>query len=84
LSDIPVLKISNTKSFNEKFDAIVTFLLSRGNAKPRKIATLKNAINALFMKTLDAEELEKLIAELTRKNLISPDKDNKVHYNLTT
>ena len=82
INDIPILKISNSKTLSEKIDAIVIFLTNRGNAKPRKIATLTNAINALFMKTLDADELDKLTKELIRKNLIVIE-DGKVHYKLT-
>jgi hypothetical protein len=83
ISDIPVLKISNSKSQSEKIEAIVNFLISRGNAKPRKLVTLTNAINALFMKTLDMDELNKLIKVLTSKNLIVVE-NGKVHYNLVS
>lgn len=82
VNDIPILKISNSKTLSEKIDAIVLFLTNRGNAKPRKIGTLTNAINALFMKTLDTDELEKLTEELIRKNLIVIE-DGKIHYKLT-
>lgn len=83
INDIPILKISNSKTLSEKIDAVVLFLINRGNAKPRKIGTLTNAINALFMKTLDADELDRLIKELISRNLIVIE-DGKVHYKLTS
>lgn len=83
ISDIPLLKISSSKSLNEKIEIIVDYLISRGNAKPRKITTLSNAINALFMRNLDPEEPEKMIKELIRRNLIVTE-DIKVHYNLAS
>jgi hypothetical protein len=82
ISDIPVLKISNSKTLAEKIEAIVKYLNNRGNAKPRMISTLSNTINALFMKTLSSEELEKLIIELVNKKLITVE-NTKVHYHLT-
>ncbi len=82
IADIPLLKISNSKTLAEKIDSIVSYLISRGNAKPRKVATLKNAINSLFYKTLASEEVEKLIQELVLRKLIAID-DSKVVYKLT-
>lgn len=82
ISDIPILKTSNSKTLIEKLEITVNFLINRGNSKPRKIETLKNAINALFMKTLEAEELDRLTKELVKKNLIVI-KDGKIHYQLT-
>lgn len=82
ISDIPLLKKSNLKSLDEKIQVIVDSLSSRGNAKPRKVETLSNAINALFMGSLNSEELDKLTKELVQRNLIAID-DKKVHYKLT-
>ncbi|ESS68365.1 hypothetical protein MGMO_147c00040 [Methyloglobulus morosus KoM1] len=83
INDIPILKISNSKTLSEKTEEIVRFLINRGNAKPRKLENLSNAINALFMKTLDAEELNNLIKELIRRDLVVID-GSKVHYKLTS
>lgn len=82
ISDIPLLKISNSKSLGEQTEAIVGYLVSRGNAKPRKVTTLSNTINALFMKALGSEEIDKLINELVRRKLVTIE-DTKVHYYLT-
>lgn len=81
LSEIPLLKISNAKSKDERVDAIVESLKGRGTSKPRKVKTLSNTINSLFMKKLEEAELEGLIAELQRRKFIAIS-DTKVTYNL--
>jgi len=81
ISDIPVLKIYKSKSIDEKIEIIVNYLISRGNAKPRKIETLSNTINVLFIRTLDSEEIEKLVKELARRKLILIEK-TKIKYEL--
>jgi hypothetical protein len=70
LSEIPFIGVSNTKTPDEKIDAIVANLKSRGTARPRKVRTLANAINALFMKTLDEAEQSTLITELEKRGQI--------------
>ena len=81
INDIPLLKISNSKSMEEKIDAIVDYLVSRGHAKPRKTSTLSNTINALFKRTLASDELDKLVNELLKRKIISVE-ETKVHYYL--
>lgn len=49
---------------------IVDFLRSRGNAKPRKLKTLSNSINSLFLKKLAEDELNALIDELVRRGIV--------------
>lgn len=80
ISDIPLLKISNAKSLSEKTDAIVTNLVSRGNARPRKVKTLKNSINALFLKALGDQELDGLVQELLRAGHISIEQENVTYH----
>ena len=70
LSEIPLLRVSNATSITEKVDAIVKSLASRGQSRPRKVKTLSNTINALFMKKLDEAELENIILEMKRQKLI--------------
>lgn len=67
ISEIPFVKISNASSLDQKIDAIVDSLQSRGTSRPRKIKTLKGTVNALFRKTLEHEELETLVGELIRR-----------------
>lgn len=83
ITEIPLLKISNSKSPVERVDAIVEFLQSRGNAKPRTIITLSNSINSLFMKKLEAEELAGLVEELIKRKVVVKN-GNKVSYHIPT
>jgi hypothetical protein len=67
LSEVPFVKISNASSLDQKIEAIVDSLKSRGTSRPRKIKTLKGTVNALFMKTLDDADLEALVKELKER-----------------
>lgn len=81
ISEIPLLKISNSESLPERVSSIVVFLKSRGNAKPRAVKTLSNSINNLFMKKLADEEISEIIEELIKQKLVIVS-DTKVSYNL--
>jgi len=81
IAEIPILKISNSKSKSERVDAIIEFLKSRGTSKPRKVKTLSNSINSLFMKKLENGELSELLNELVNRTVVIID-DNKVSYRL--
>lgn len=80
LSEIPLLRISNATSADEKVDAIVKNLAIRGHSRPRKVATLENTINSLFMKTLEEPELKSLVDKMKQLNLITIENEN-VSYN---
>ncbi|MGD2084074.1 MAG: PIN domain-containing protein [Chromatiales bacterium] len=67
LAEIPLLRISNATSPEDKVAAIVKNLKGRGQARPRKLKTLRNTINSLFMKTLDQGELTALVEELQKR-----------------
>ena len=82
LGEIPALKISNSKTIDEKIQVIVDYLIKRGNAKPRKVETLSNTINSLFMRALSKEDLETLINKLAQENLVTIE-GTKIHYKLT-
>jgi len=60
----------------EKIDAIVKKLAAMGNARPRKVKTLANTINAIFMKKLEEKELMALIEQLKSQNLIVVENKN--------
>lgn len=81
VSEIPLLKISNSKSMAERIDAIVEFLKARGAAKPRAVKTLSNSINSLFMKKLEEDELSRIMDELIRKKIVTTN-GSKVSYQL--
>lgn len=81
VSEIPLLKVPNGKSPGEKLAAIVADLQLRGAARPRKVKTLSNSINALFQNQLPEDELVALINELQAQALISIS-DTNVSYSL--
>ncbi|MEM7357926.1 MAG: PIN domain-containing protein [Pseudomonadota bacterium] len=82
ISTIPILKLINSTSLTERLEAVVEFLSSRGNSKPRKLKTLTNSVRSLFMRRLDEKELEELMEELERRKLISMSKEGAVSYHL--
>lgn len=81
ISEIPLLKISNSKSISERLDAIVDYLKSRGNAKPRTVVTLSNSINSLFQQKLGEPELSNLVDELVKRKVVVKN-GNKVSYHI--
>lgn len=81
LAEIPELRIPDTTSRDEQIDAIVKNLRQRGHSRPRKVKTLQNTINTLFTKKLEQAELDAIIDELRKRNLIIV-KQNNVSYRL--
>lgn len=81
LAEIPVLRMSNATSDDEKVSAIIKNLSGRGSSKPRKVRTLSNTINSLFTEKLKETELLSLIKILEQKNYIVINQTN-VSYNL--
>lgn len=70
IDDIPLLKISNSKTVEEKVMAIVTNLKQRGTSKPRAVKTLSGTISSLFQKQLDEIEIASLMKELEAKGVL--------------
>ena len=79
LAEIPLLRISNATSAEEKIEAIVKSLAARGHARPRKVKTLANTVNSLFSRTLDEAELTDIIGQMKKRNLIAVENE-KVSY----
>ncbi len=76
LAEIPLLRICNAVSRDEKIDLIVNNIQQRGQSKPRKEKTLANTINSLFTKSLADEEAMGLVRELEKRNFIAITKGN--------
>ena len=71
LAEIPVLRMPNSTSNDEKIAAIIKNLVGRGQSRPRKVKTLANTINTLFTKKLENSELMALVKELQdRKHIV--------------
>jgi hypothetical protein len=81
LAEIPVLRMSDAVSSDEKISAIVKNLIGRGQSRPRKVKTLANTINSLFTKKLEEHELTALVEELQDRSYIVVSQGN-VSYKL--
>lgn len=81
LAEIPVLRLSNATSGDEKILAIIKNLAGRGQSRPRKIKTLSNTINSLFTENLSDQQLAELVKELEQKQYIKVSNSN-VSYHL--
>jgi hypothetical protein len=79
LAEIPLLRVSNATTIGEKIEAVVKSLSARGQARPRKVKTLANTINAIFLRKLDESELEAIIKEMKKQKLIMVENE-KVSY----
>ena len=79
----PGSKPARSAPQEERLQKIVEFLVSRGNAKPRKLKTLSNSIDSLFSKSLGENELNALVADLVKRGvvIVSSNKTN-VSYKL--
>jgi hypothetical protein len=80
LAEIPLIRLSNASSAEKKLEAIVKNLAARGHSRPRKVKTLSNTINSMFMKKLEESELKDIIAKMSDKKLIVI-QNEKVSYN---
>ena len=70
LCNIPILGFIAPKTIDERVDAVIKNLQSRGNARPRKIKTLASTIHALFLKKLEQSEVDGLVAALEKRGKI--------------
>lgn len=83
ISEIPALKLVSDSSVGERADSIISFLKSRGNAKPRTATSLVNSIINLYSKKLSEQDLNAVLNELLHRKVISK-KGDKVAYNLSS
>ena len=81
IADIPLIKISNTNTVEEKIDAVVDNLIKRKTTKPRTYKTLLGTLKSLFINKLSDNELSNLMDELVKRKLVIITED-KVNYNL--
>lgn len=81
VTEIPLVKVANTKTPSEKIAAIVGNLQQRGAAKPRTVKTLCSTVNALFQKSLPDDELQSLLQVMQAQGLLTV-AGTKVSYSL--
>lgn len=70
LAEIPLVRISKANTIDEKIEAVVERLSALGHARPRKVQTLKNTINALFAKKLEEKELSAIVERMQQREVI--------------
>lgn len=83
VSEIPLVKVANTKSPTEKIAVIVANLQQRGASKPRTVKTLLSTVSSIFQKQLSEHELAELLNDLQAKSYVTVN-DTKVSYSLPT
>ena len=71
LAEMPIIGITAPKTPDERVEAIIKNLASRGHSRPRRRKTLANAINAQFMMKLDESEVDALVAALEERRAVS-------------
>jgi hypothetical protein len=81
VADIPLLRLLDAKTLDEKADLIIQNLVSRGTSRPRAVKSLKNTMNNLFHNKLMESELESLIKELKKRGRVSIEGE-RVSYHL--
>ena len=79
ISEIPLVKVSKSKSSAQRIDLILNRLQQFKTAKPRTVKTLASTIAALFQKQISEEEVSGLINELSSKGYVTVS-DTKVTY----
>lgn len=79
--DIPIVKLPQSASEDEKLSTIMAYLVARGRQRPASLKTLIGSSCALFHPRLDEEATKCLLDELERQGLFVRD-GNKVIYSL--
>ena len=75
------LAASTEKSTVDRVAVVIADLHKRGSARPRRVTTLKNTMNAAFQMSLSEAELDALLGQLRAKGFIVTE-DTKVSYAL--
>ena len=71
VADIPLVKVSNSKSVEERVQMVVTRLQQLKAAKPRTVKTLSSTIASLFQKQLSAEEVALVVQSLASRDYLA-------------
>jgi hypothetical protein len=73
--------LSNVESKVDRMAVVIADLCKRGSARPRRVTTLKNTMNAAFQMSLSEPELDLLLSQLQARGFIAIE-DTKVSYAL--
>jgi PIN domain len=83
ITDIPMVKASNSKSPAERLEVILAKLQQLKASKPRTVATLSSTISSLFQKQLPEQEVSALVEALAANGHLAV-AGTKVLYTLPT
>ncbi len=81
VSDIPLVKASNSKSPEDRLAVVLAKLQQLKASKPRTVATLSSTIASLFQRQLPDQEVEALVHSLGASGLLAVS-GSKVTYTL--
>ena len=81
VNEIPIVKVSTSKTTDEKILVVIEYLKSRGSAVPKTVKTLTSTIQSVFQKNILESEQESVIAALQEQGAIAV-VGAKVSYNL--
>jgi len=83
IAEVPLVRISSTKTDREKLDAVIENLEKRKASKPRTLKTLRSTIKALFANQLAEEDLDVIINQLSTSGAIKIT-DGKISYEIAS
>lgn len=81
VAEIPLVKIANSKSPEDRLTAVVQRLRQMKAAKPRTLKTLRSTIASLFQKQLSDAEIDSLVKALSARKIATLSA-NKVSYSI--
>jgi len=70
IADIPVIKVSNVKTLDERAALVIAKLQQMKATKPRTVKTLGSTIASLFQKQLSPKEIDAAIEYLRTRGLV--------------
>jgi hypothetical protein len=83
VSEIPLVKVANSKSPEQRLEIVVARLKQLKPSKPRRIKTLRSTVASLFQKQPSESEVTALLDVLQARGLVTVT-DGKVAYALPT
>ena len=81
IGEIPIIRASTAKTPKERMGFVVNRLKS-GNSKPRTLATLRSAIDAILYKQVSEPDVQAIIDQMIKAGLVIV-KDEKVSFKFT-
>jgi hypothetical protein len=71
ISDIPLVKVSNSRSLAERIDLILAKLRQLKTARPATVKALSSTIRVLFQKQISEEEVSGLVEEMAKRRYLT-------------